>query len=919
MERTKINGYDVFLINTHTGNGIALTANVQVGSWHDDPIVHAGRAHLWEHWIHGGSRKYPGHKTFFGLMSGVGGSYNAYTSKSRTFYHWFGHPDGIEEAADYLGAMLSEPEWNFTTFKMERSTVKNEAQEYQNQDVRAVHSGMYLRLLPEGHPLRMYEVGTQAQLDAMDPMDLKSLFYSNYVPGSMQLVVAANFDPLEDGKTVVTREQILDALRRHFRAPDPRSTDVRVAPRGKELKLPTILPKAGEPRLVEFGTAQKQHLLKMTFEPTGFVSPGVRETLLDYLHLPAEGGLVDELQRKGWITGLGFYTEEVNDLRLVSVQVQLTPEGAPHRSEIIETIFSAMHDVRENGIREDVLDYLKKRNVLSYQKGNRNAETVAEYLARFLDSGLPPESAFDYPGLYEKLNTADIKRAVSTLFDPDRCLMVYLGPDVKSSEKDPIFNRPMTRPALDLTKAKAAFQKGNGTGHLSNHLRLSPVELSLSEKPLPGEPKLPRHWALEKDSVGLLEENHAFPSGGAIVDLKTPVVSVDTVVAMRLFIGAFFIRYKGEMDFLRSMNLPMSIGAGVTSIKMMLSGNSGAVPGLVTWMLEKLTSFQPEDREMHTVRERTLAHYRRSRDEFTAITAVGALKPFLSGLHEPHDDELIPAFEKLPLNEVVGLVKAAFYKADVTVALAGDFNQASAEDILARVRAFVPKALDPVERQERTRRVNAPSKPLAFWQELPPTKSDDQFGWARAFPGPAVGTREHAALAILIHELGEQVFQLNRIQKELGYVHRMSYTRTRNGVRPLIYGQTEGLEKAREIEKGWNEVLGKVATGTVSQDGFVRARRALIRDELLLPYEESEIVDRLYQDFELAGNPNATEAWKTHLRDVTEAEIYAIGKKYLLGVPVIDARASRKPVEGLTCAKLLQKPSEVRTAIHGNP
>src|SRR5262245_34517076 len=109
IKKTRINGYDVYFLNTHVGNGVALTSNVKVGSWHEDPVTEAGRAHLAEHIMHGGNHKHPGHTTFFKAMNGVGGDYNAYTADDHTFYHWWGHPEGLEEAADLIGAMLSRP------------------------------------------------------------------------------------------------------------------------------------------------------------------------------------------------------------------------------------------------------------------------------------------------------------------------------------------------------------------------------------------------------------------------------------------------------------------------------------------------------------------------------------------------------------------------------------------------------------------------------------------------------------------------------------------------------------------------------------------------------------------------------------------------------------------------------------------
>jgi len=105
VKKTQVNGLDVYLINMRRGNGEALTVNVQAGSNHDEPVRHAGLAHYWEHVIHGGSQKYPGHKTFFAEIRRTGAQYNAYTSGTRIYYHPYYLVDARSEVESMLGAM----------------------------------------------------------------------------------------------------------------------------------------------------------------------------------------------------------------------------------------------------------------------------------------------------------------------------------------------------------------------------------------------------------------------------------------------------------------------------------------------------------------------------------------------------------------------------------------------------------------------------------------------------------------------------------------------------------------------------------------------------------------------------------------------------------------------------------------------
>src|SRR5262249_17433112 len=148
------------------------------------------------------------------------------------------------------------------------------------------------------------------------------------------------------------------------------------------------------------------------------------------LNLPVKGGLSDRLQKKGWITGLSVYAEGVNGLKLVSAYFQLTPEGATRRRDVAAALFAAVHEVRAEGMKPAILDYLRQRNVLSYQYSTRKADQAAEYLARFLDSGLPVDRAFDFPHVYGKIEDAELREAAKRIFSLDRMLGGYVGGDV---------------------------------------------------------------------------------------------------------------------------------------------------------------------------------------------------------------------------------------------------------------------------------------------------------------------------------------------------------------------------------------------------------------------------------------------------------------------------------------------------------
>jgi hypothetical protein len=80
-----VDGYRVLFVNRHKGNGLHMGVHVPTGSYHDHPVVHAGLAHLWEHVIHRGNKKFPvGMEIMQKVSLRAGGFVNAYTAADRT-------------------------------------------------------------------------------------------------------------------------------------------------------------------------------------------------------------------------------------------------------------------------------------------------------------------------------------------------------------------------------------------------------------------------------------------------------------------------------------------------------------------------------------------------------------------------------------------------------------------------------------------------------------------------------------------------------------------------------------------------------------------------------------------------------------------------------------------------------------------
>lgn len=81
------NKLEVILVSDPRATLSGAAMSVGVGSYHEDKAIN-GLAHLHEHMLFLGSKKYPNRTEFINLISRGGGDFNAFTSGTETNYHF---------------------------------------------------------------------------------------------------------------------------------------------------------------------------------------------------------------------------------------------------------------------------------------------------------------------------------------------------------------------------------------------------------------------------------------------------------------------------------------------------------------------------------------------------------------------------------------------------------------------------------------------------------------------------------------------------------------------------------------------------------------------------------------------------------------------------------------------------------------
>lgn len=881
----RVNGYRVLLLNQHAGNLIQIGVHVPTGSLNDDPLFHAGRAHLWEHVIHRGTDKFPnGRAALKVIESRLGGNRNAYTADTRTFYYMYGHPDAAEEIVTYLGAQMSGPSWNEEAFSAERKVVMNEAKEYQDRDHYALRDGMFLELLDHGHPLKAYHVGTQDQLSAMTMGDLQDLYFSNYRPEFITVLVAGNFDSSLDKK------KVMKLVETHFVPP----VDFRSAPHRPDLYkaspnqiLPLISPQKIA-RIVEFGTSSNQRTLSLAFWSP---NPGIQKTtyaaeiVSRYFDLDAPGSLADSLRRKGLVTSVDVNFEFVNNLMLTNVDFQLTKEGAVNRYAIPEHIFRALNQLAEKGIEESLLAQIKRQIIAEYQRWSRSPIDSMAVLVGELNRNPDVATFFDFDKKFGPITASDIQEVASSFFPLDRMLVGYMGPEIVSPIQSQVFVRPMVKieEREIFEKWSSAFRTGFLPGEeLLPILKGVPLQksqgLQIREKKngIHSESRL-----LTSTSNGLTVsmstgQNPHDPS--VALSLRLPLESNRGAIARVLYASSFSKHFQSEIKFLTAAGILENFSISSSEIQIVVNHLGAESMNGILFLLDSYLTYEPSSEELQNSLLEFQAQNANRKQGFSATLANSEAMRVLN--RTSRDSDLLEKVgAHLSAEEVKKTVSLSLKRADITLALVGEISQNEKSWIETALRERIPQSLTKTQRDRYAGRFYPISGNHKYWFALPPGKAAEAIGIVKIFSGVKIGSRDHAALLIFMKALGDEIFLVNRSRKGLGYIHGATIIYTQDEAHLALYGQTEGIEKWEEIALGWNEVTSDLL---LKKANFKDEILGLQRNLELLPVtpaaEAMDVLSELDRYGQLGGRAQVSRFMDTLQPD----EIKAVAKRVVL-------------------------------------
>lgn len=189
------NGLAVVLHPDHRAARVETQVWYRVGAL-DEPLGQTGIAHALEHMMFRGTKAYPA-DGFSKRVHELGGSENAYTTTDNTYYYIQLPARFLKEALLLEADRMRNLDLKDADFKTEIEVIKEERRmRYDNNPVMLMNEQLDKLTYGNTRP-GIAVIGSMADLESMQPQQLRDWYKQWYTPGNATLVIAGDFDPAQ--------------------------------------------------------------------------------------------------------------------------------------------------------------------------------------------------------------------------------------------------------------------------------------------------------------------------------------------------------------------------------------------------------------------------------------------------------------------------------------------------------------------------------------------------------------------------------------------------------------------------------------------------------------------------------------------------------------------------------------------------
>jgi len=192
---TLSNGLTVILADTGAFPTLSTLLLVGAGSRYENE-KNNGVAHFFEHMAFKGSKKYPNSFVITSKIEGLGGAFNAFTSKDHTGYYIKATTAHFEEVLDVIADMVQHSLLEVEEIEREKGVIREEINLYEDTPYRKIGEIFESFIYPD-NPLGFDIAGTKDTVSAFTKDTFVDYIKELYHPDNAVLVVAGGLDKKE--------------------------------------------------------------------------------------------------------------------------------------------------------------------------------------------------------------------------------------------------------------------------------------------------------------------------------------------------------------------------------------------------------------------------------------------------------------------------------------------------------------------------------------------------------------------------------------------------------------------------------------------------------------------------------------------------------------------------------------------------
>lgn len=172
----------------------SVTALVMVGAGSRyETRGNNGISHFLEHMAFKGTKKRPSAMAISSLIDGIGGEFNAFTSKETTGYYIKSSSNHINLTLDVISDMLQDSLFDPREIDKERGVILEEINLYEDTPVRKI-GDVYEQLLYGDSPMGWDVAGRKDVIKSITKADFVSYLQSLYSPHNISVIVAGGIE-----------------------------------------------------------------------------------------------------------------------------------------------------------------------------------------------------------------------------------------------------------------------------------------------------------------------------------------------------------------------------------------------------------------------------------------------------------------------------------------------------------------------------------------------------------------------------------------------------------------------------------------------------------------------------------------------------------------------------------------------------